>query len=491
MTVFRPKHVGILATDQYKFAMAESGLPLREETFYYSHRKGGPHLIPYDVKDYIKNLFSNWSSNDAHKLLEECSGLFAGSWFNHFLKLNDPYSLLKINTIAKGTWFYDRDPVFTITGPSFLVSWLEPRVLQMNYAIQVATMAAIGKLHIDYATCENQKLIVDDVLETVMELGYTVDLPKLEIKSEEYLSSVKERVAALARAVNNDTNRLFEVGFRSATCMEQHHIALEACGKLGTSNTYESSYGSAGRAVGTMGHEHVQRFGSDKIAYNTMADRLPGSIFCLLDTFDALRSGIPAAFDLIQRQPERNHSVRFDSGDIKKQLLIAIDKAKEMGIKPKYCLEDSWDLKKTIEFEELRTNAGIEPEYFTYGFGGHIVNVGELTRDRVSAVWKLSQTGDRPTMKFGNAGKESIPGKPVLYHLINPNDKNEYSRSIVCQEDDKKINEKLYVNAFDEDDKRRSNVMPLVHYDMVNAYSNETLILRHDLMQGKNKYESM
>ena len=40
-----------------------------------------------------------------------------------------------------------------------------------------------------------------------------------------------------------------------------------------------------------------------------------------------------------------------------------------------------------------------------------------LTRDRVSAVFKLTQTGAEPRMKFGNErglGKQSVPGRPVL-----------------------------------------------------------------------------
>ena len=37
----------LLATDGYKFSMAEAGWPLRTETFYYSHRKGGPQVLPH------------------------------------------------------------------------------------------------------------------------------------------------------------------------------------------------------------------------------------------------------------------------------------------------------------------------------------------------------------------------------------------------------------------------------------------------------------
>ena len=91
-----------------------------------------------------------------------------------------------------------------------------------------------------------------------------------------------------------------------------------------------------------------------------------------------------------------------------------------MNIKPRFCLEDGWDLDKTIEFEQIRKQLEIQPEQVLYGYGGYIVNspFTQLTRDRVSAVWKLTQTGNAPTMKFGDAenkGKESIPGLPVLY----------------------------------------------------------------------------
>jgi hypothetical protein len=44
-----------------------------------------------------------------------------------------------------------------------------------------------------------------------------------------------------------------------------------------------------------------------------------------------------------------------------------------------------------------------------------------LTRDRVSAVFKLTETGDQPRMKFGNErglGKQSVPGRPVVWRRL-------------------------------------------------------------------------
>ena len=87
-------------------------------------------------------------------------------------------------------------------------------------------------------------------------------------------------------------------------------------------------------------------------------------------------------------------------------------------------LEDGWDLGLTQRFEALREEVGWKPEEQFYGYGGHLVAAtapGTLTRDRVAAVWKLSQTGGTPTMKFAddaNRGKESVPGRPVLWRRM-------------------------------------------------------------------------
>ena len=84
-------------------------------------------------------------------------------------------------------------------------------------------------------------------------------------------------------------------------------------------------------------------------------------------------------------------------------------------------LEDSFDAELTRRFEVLRQEVGWKPEEQVYGYGGYIVaqtSGSPLTRDRVSAVYKLTQTGHQATMKFGNesgGGKQSVPGLPVLF----------------------------------------------------------------------------
>jgi nicotinate phosphoribosyltransferase len=103
------------------------------------------------------------------------------------------------------------------------------------------------------------------------------------------------------------------------------------------------------------------------------------------------------------------------------QYRFAAAEAKKLGIRPVQILEDGFDAVQTRRFEELRKEVGWKPEEQVYGYGGYIVaqtSGSPLTRDRVSAVYKLTQTGAQPTMKFGNesgSGKQSVPGRPVLF----------------------------------------------------------------------------
>ena len=401
----------LLATDGYKFSMAEAGWPLRTETFYYSHRKGGPQVLPVDVAAFVRSLLPEPVAEDYRYLAEHSYEMGAG-----FKAAIVQTNTLQIHTLPRGAVFYDREPVFTVTGPSAVVSWLEPLVLMLHYRIQVASRAE----EVRVVTCERQREIVRETLDAV-----GLPSPAIDVDSDGYYRRVLTTAKALVEAVKNP-DRIFEVGMRSASCLEQHEIALRACREAGiqrTSNVLLAR--TLGMIpVGTMGHEHVQRYGADEPAFRAMRERRPGRSSYLLDTYDTIRSGIPAAFTLIREDPDRGDSIRYDSGDKEKQYRIAVELAKRQGIRPVMILEDGWDLELTRRFEVLREEVGWKPEEQFYGYGGYLVSAtapGTLTRDRVAAVWKLSQTGSTATMKFAddvNRGKESVPGRPVLWRRM-------------------------------------------------------------------------
>jgi nicotinate phosphoribosyltransferase len=406
----------LLATDGYKFSMAEAGWPLRRETFYYSHRKGGLQVMPLDLPAFIRGLLPEPKPQDYEFLARHDYEMGVG-----FKAAIQHRERLSIHAIPKGALFFPREPVFTVMGPSALVSWLEPLVLQLNFRVQVASQALADREGLERAlavvTCEEHKRIA---LETLDAVG--VKPVAMRVDPEGYVKRVRAQVRELVEAVE-DPGRIFEVGLRAATCQEQHELALRACKEAGVMRTsnVEGAYKLGMIPVGTMGHEHIQRYGADEAAFRAMRERRPQRSSYLLDTYDTLSSGLPTAYRLIREEPNRQDSIRFDSGNKKLQYLYAVTMARDLGIHPVHILEDGLDAQATREFEELRRQVGWAPAAQFYGYGGHIVARTmecPFTRDRVAAVYKLSQTGHTPTMKFGNEiseGKQSVPGSPVLF----------------------------------------------------------------------------
>ena len=490
----------ILKTDKYKFTMAEAGFPLRKETFYYTHRKNGPHFLPFDVKQEIINtVFGEWNSNffknsieGAYEWLGE-NVITVSDAVREAFKF-DSISSLEINSLPAGSWFFDNEPVFTITGPSALVSWLEPTLIRFNYKIQLATLALTDQTalfnEINTAVCGEHAQIIYNTISSLSEMGFKIPVKPIENirpgpgRTSAYFDEINKKAKDLVSIVK-DPRRIFEVGMRSVTCKQQHELALEACSKAKikmTSSVYQA-WNLDINSVGTMGHEHVQRYGNDKEAFRAMADRIPGSIFCLLDTFDTINSGLKHSYSLIREQPERDHAIRFDSGDTEALFKEAYVTAQKYGIKPRFCFEDGWNLEKTIKFERIRESLGISPERFLYGFGGYLTNTKfiSLNRDRVGAVYKLCKTGDKNTMKFSDTPeKQSIPGKPVILRPRLTTSKNR-NETIVAQEGEEVVGD--YVNAFEEPAiVQRPNKEPIRKI----KYSNKTQEIINRLTRNKN-----
>ncbi|MBK6460014.1 MAG: nicotinate phosphoribosyltransferase [Myxococcales bacterium] len=418
-----PAGPSILTSDGYKFSMAEAGYPLRTETFYLSHRRGGPQVVPFDAHALVARLLPSVEQGDYAYLAEH--GYDMGAGFKAAIVAREA---LTVRALPQGAWFLPREPWLTITGPSALVSWLEPLLLQASFRVQVATLAltSLASLaspdalarELGVLTCEAERDLVGETLDAV-----GVAAPKLTVDEAAYAERVAGRVRDLVRITDG---RFFEVGLRAATCVAQHRVALRAAKEAGLRRT---SHALLARElglepVGTMGHEHVQRFGTDEDAFRAMRDRRPGRSSFLLDTFDTLRSGLPAALRVMAEAPDAGDSVRYDSGDKEAQYREVVRLGRELGLRPVHILEDSFDLPLTQRFEDLRRELGVPADTQFYGYGGFLVaqtTNRALTRDRVAAVYKLSQSGPTPNMKFGDeagAGKESVPGRPLVARRV-------------------------------------------------------------------------
>src|SRR4051812_41025913 len=72
------------------------------------------------------------------------------------------------------------------------------------------------------------------VRETLDAIG--VQAPPIHVDADAYASRVRARAKELAEIAKGGA-RLFEVGLRAASCIEQHVVALEACRDAGITRT--------------------------------------------------------------------------------------------------------------------------------------------------------------------------------------------------------------------------------------------------------------
>jgi nicotinic acid phosphoribosyltransferase len=411
----------VLMTDAYKFAMAQAGDPLRTETFYLSFRRPGLYLVPFDFEVLVGMLLPKAPTSSEEAFLAR-----------HGYGLSDEAREALSGTVEvwaapKGTWVQEREPIVRITGPSLLVSWLESLVIWLQFPIQVATESVQGGRRHYTCTCVDEAAIVRLTLEAVG----AADGARIEVNPSAYGKAVRGNAKRLAKVLGGNLTRVFEVGMRGATCMQMHRIALKETLRLGiagSSNVYLSQE-LALIPVGTTGHEHQLRYGDDAAAFRAVRDGRSAMPSFLFDTFDSMEVGIPAAIEVLRENPERPASVRFDSGDTRAQLEAFL----AAQVKPTFIFMDGIDDRKAAELCRLKSELDPEGADWLFGVGGYLVGRAtsmNITRDRVSAVYKLSQTGTRAVMKFAVPGKESLPGLPVVWRVGN----SSTMQTIIAQE---------------------------------------------------------
>ena len=401
-----------LATDGYKFSMAQAGFPLREEVFYLHFRKGGPLFIPFDFEAVIQELRPRLPTSAENSFLQT-----HGYGLTHAMEralLGD----LEVYTQPKDTWAMANEPVLTLKGPSFLVSWFEALVIAFHFPMQVATAIYKGARTF-YASCEDERAIIHLVAD---QLGISVEVNLGEDGLETYPLEILGRIDTLREAV--DLDRVFEVGTRAMSCMQQHWKALQVCKEQGIHRTanVQLAYDLYMIPVGTTGHEHQERHGRDVDGFRAVRDQRPEPPSYLFDTYDPMNEGIPSAIKVIAEDPKRPCSMRFDSGDQESQLarILRLLKGVKGAQMPMFLFMDGYNASRVREMEEFCTktlSVPVEASRRHYGLGSYLVSSSEnrYTRDCVAMVYKLCQSGSKPVKKYsGTPGKESLAGDPQL-----------------------------------------------------------------------------
>lgn len=83
-------------------------------------------------------------------------------------------------------------------------------------------------------------------------------------------------------------------------------------------------------AMGTMAHSWVQSFDTEYEAFKTYAELYPDNCVLLVDTYNVIKSGIPAAIKVFKEVNPTKMGIRIDSGDVTyltKKARAMLDKA--------------------------------------------------------------------------------------------------------------------------------------------------------------------
>lgn len=209
------------------------------------------------VIEYFKNL--EFTDEDIAYLQEK--KLFSEEFLNY---LTDFQFTCDVWAVPEGTPVFPGEPLITVRGPVIQAQFVETMVLLMvNHQSLIATKAS--------------RIVRAAAGRPVMEFG--------------------------TRRAHGGSAAIY--GARAA------YIG----GCAGTACTIsDSMYGIP--ALGTMAHSWVQMFDDEYEAFKKYAEIYPTNCTLLVDTYNVLKSGVPAAIKVFKEVKPEKMGIRIDSGDI-------------------------------------------------------------------------------------------------------------------------------------------------------------------------------
>ena len=170
-------------------------------------------------------------------------------------------------------------------------------------------------------------------------------------------------------------------------------------------------------AMGTMAHSWVQMFPSEYDAFKTYAEIYPENCILLVDTYNVIKSGIPAAIKVFQELKPQKMGIRIDSGDVTyltKKARTMLDKA---GLK-----ECTIVVSNSLDEYIIRDVIGQGASIDTFGVGERLItSKSEPVFGGVYKLAALEQNGVLiPKMKISeNVEKITNPGFKTVYRLFD------------------------------------------------------------------------
>ena len=170
-------------------------------------------------------------------------------------------------------------------------------------------------------------------------------------------------------------------------------------------------------AMGTMAHSWVQMFPNEYEAFKTYAEIYPENCILLVDTYNVIKSGIPAAIKVFQELKPQKMGIRIDSGDVTyltKKARTMLDKA---GLK-----DCTIVVSNSLDEYIIRDVIGQGARIDTFGVGERLItSKSEPVFGGVYKLAALEQNGVLiPKMKISeNVEKITNPGFKTVYRLFD------------------------------------------------------------------------
>ena len=365
--MFKEQNLTML-TDFYEITMAngylESGLGDKTAYFDMFFRKvpdGGGFAIMAGIQqvcDYLENL--RFDEEDIEYLAEK--KMFDEKFLDYLR--NFKFSC-DVWAVPEGTPIFPHEPIITVRGPVMQAQFVETMLLLIvNHQSLVATKA--------------NRIVRAAQGRPVMEFG-------------------TRRAHGIAAALHGA--RAAYIGGCAGT----------ACAKAA------EDYGFP--TLGTMAHSWVQMFPDEYSAFKKYAEIYPDNCTLLVDTYNVLKSGVPAAIKVFKEMKPKNMAIRIDSGDITYLTQESRKLLDEAGLQDCH-ITISNSLDEYIIREVIMEGAQVD----SFGVGERLITAkSEPVFGGVYKLAGLEVDGEIiPKIKISeNVEKITNPGFKTLYRLYD------------------------------------------------------------------------
>ena len=222
--------------------------------------------------------------------------------------------------------------------------------------------------------------------------------------------------------LSSNKGQIMEFGLRRAQGVDGAMSASRAAfigGAYGTSNILAGKeYGIP--CLGTMSHAWVMSFENEVQAFRAYSNLYPNNSIFLLDSYDAIKSGIESAIKVGKELQERglNFGVRLDSGDMYYLSQYVRKRLDDEGLSKAF-ITVSNDLTEQIIESLVLNKAPID----SWGVGTNLVTGGDeasFTGVYKMSAYKKKDSDWKAVMKISNnPAKITTPGIKQVWRLYN------------------------------------------------------------------------